>query len=301
MPHEDPLAYALGLEGLALMRAFTGEYDRDFVQARIDEIRRLLDDVSLAAAAVDVARVDTVEGYGVWAETYDGPNPAFDFDGPLVREIAGALPPGVVLDAACGTGRIAASLAGYGHRVLGVDSSPDMLAHARRRVPEGNFVLGDLRELPVDDDAVDLVVCSLALTHTPRLGPVVAEFARVLRPGGHLLIADLHPERLARGIVPPVRRPDGTPGRLAGYCHRTGDYLRAALSAGLRLRRCEEPGSPAVGESESEETARAEGPGPWDVWPWSLEALVPEAARAANAGVPAMILWHFQLAEHGAG
>ncbi|MEV0224545.1 class I SAM-dependent methyltransferase [Streptomyces sp. NPDC050704] len=295
MIYEHPLAYVLGLEGMALLRAFTGEHDREFVHARLAEIRRLLDDRSLAEAAVDVARVDTVEGYGIWSTTYDGPNPAFDFDEPLVAEIAEALPTGVVLDAACGTGRIAAALAEQGHRVLGVDSSPEMLARARRRVPQGDFHLGDLRRLPVDDNTVDLAVCSLALTHVPDLRPVMAEFARVLRPGGHLVTADVHPERVARGLVPTVRRPDGTPGRVASYRHGPGDYLRAALPTGLHVRRCEEPGSPPVERPREETPAGADGPGPWEVWPWSLAGLVPEAAGAAGAGVPAMILWHFQL------
>ncbi|MFI5584740.1 methyltransferase domain-containing protein [Amycolatopsis sp. NPDC051758] len=50
----------------------------------------------------------------------------------------------------------------------------------------GDFRLGELTHLPVDDAAVDLVVCGLALTHAADLGPVLAEFARVLRPGGHV-------------------------------------------------------------------------------------------------------------------
>lgn len=49
-----------------------------------------------------------------------------------------------LLDAACGTGRFADFLAKRGHRVIGVDSSPDMLAYARRRVPGGEFHLGEL-------------------------------------------------------------------------------------------------------------------------------------------------------------
>ncbi|TMR92739.1 class I SAM-dependent methyltransferase [Nonomuraea basaltis] len=232
MIYEHPLAYVLGLEGLALLRSFTGEYDREFVDARLTEIRRLLDDESLASAAVEVARVDTVEGYQIWSKTYDGPNSAFDIDEPIVGEIAGALPAGVALDAACGTGRVAAYLAGRGHRIIGMDSSPDMLDRARERVPQGEFHLGDLHRLPVPDDAVDLVVCSLALAHVPVLDPVLAEFARM-----------------------PA-----------------------------------EPPAPAPSEPATL--------GPWDVWPWCLSDLAPEAARAAIGGTPSMVVWHFRLAEH---
>ena len=90
----------------------------------------------------------------------------------------------MALDTACGTGRYAGFLAGRGLRVVGVDGSPDMLARARTRVPRGEFLVGDLHRLPVADAGVDLVVCGLALTHVPALEPVLAEFARVLRPGG---------------------------------------------------------------------------------------------------------------------
>jgi ubiquinone/menaquinone biosynthesis C-methylase UbiE len=294
--YENPLAYVLGLEGIALLRSFTGEFDQQFVDSRMAEIRRLLDDESLSGAAVQVARVGSVEGYRIWSHTYDGPNSAFDFDEPVIAEIVDALPPGTALDAACGTGRISALLADRGHRIVGVDSSPDMLERARARVPGGQFHLGDVRGLPVADDAVDLVVCSLALTHVPDLKPVLAEFARVLRPGGHLLVSDMHPEWVARGAIPPVRLPDGRRGRLESYRHPTGDYLRAALPVGFQVRRCEEPVRPVA------EASRQGGPrepmtelGPWELWPWCLADLVSEAARAANAEVPVMIIWQFQL------
>lgn len=292
MIYEDPRAYLLGLEGIALLRAFTGEHDRDFVEARIAEIRRVLDDEALANAAVEVDRVDAVTGYRLWSATYDRPNSAFDLDEPVVGEIVDSLPVGVALDAACGTGRYARLLAGRGHRVIGVDGSPDMLALAREKVPQGEFLHGDLHRLPVADAEVDLIVCALALTHVPALEPVMAEFARVLRPGGSLVIADMHPERVVQGSVPSVRGADGRPGRLTAHRHLIGDYLRAALPLGLHVRRCEEPLVPA---GERAEPGVVGEMGPWELWPWSLAAMVPEAARAAGAGAPALVIWHFQL------
>lgn len=299
MIYEHPLAYLLGLEGVALLRGFTGEYDRDFVEARIAEVRALLADESLADAAVEVERVGTVDGYRVWSATYDDGNSAFDVDEPLVTEIVDALPPGVAVDAACGTGRLAALLADRDHKVIGVDSSPDMLARARTRVPGGDFRAGDLTRLPVDDDAADLVVCGLALAHVPDLRPVFAEFARVLRPGGHLVISDMHPERILRGAIPTLRGPDGRPGRLPAHRHLVGDYLRAALPVGLQVRRCAEPClAPAEPAAPAPGAPRAPQLGPWEVWPWSLAALVPEATRGADAGIPVEIIWHFQRDGH---
>ena len=283
MSYEHPLAYLIGLEGIALLRAFTGERDRSFVHSRLTEIRSLLDDPGLSEG-VDVAHVDTVTGYEIWSATYDTPgNAAFDVDTPVLASFLEGLPVGDALDAACGTGRLTRMLAERGHRVLGVDSSPDMLA----RATGADFRQGDLHALPVADSSVDLVTCGLALTHLPDLRPAFAEFARVLRPGGHLLISDIHPEGVLRASIPTLRV-DGAPARLASHRHLVGDYLRAALAVGLEVRRCEEPVLPLPASDPAPRE-----PGPWDLWPWALTPLVPEAARAANEGIPAMIIWDF--------
>jgi SAM-dependent methyltransferase len=276
------------MEGLALLRAFGGEHDREFVEARIREVRTLLDDPALAEG-VESTPVSTVDGYALWAPTYDGPNSAFDVDEPVLAEILADLPPGPAVDAACGTGRYSALLTARGHQVIGVDKSPDMLSHARKRLPATDFRIGDVTALPVADASVDLVTCGLALTHVPSPAPVLAEFARVLRPGGHVVIADMHPERVLRGAVPPLRDAEGRPVRVPAYRHLIGDYVRAALAAGFQVRRCVEPVPAPV------DGPRATDPGPWDVWPWSLAALVPEATAAADAGIPVMVVWHFQL------
>lgn len=95
--------------------------------------------------------------------------------------------------------------------------------------------------------------------------------------------------------VPTVRGEDGRPGRLSAHRHLIGDYLRAALPVGLGVCRCEEP-SALVGEPpEPADPAGPFGPvGPWELWPWRLAGMVPEAARAARAGLPALVIWHFQ-------
>jgi hypothetical protein len=110
--YQHPLAYLLALEGVALLRAYAGDYDRAFCQARIAEIRRLLDSPELAGDGVEVTRCDTVEGYRSWSRTYDQPgNGLFAFEEPVVHEMLGGLGPGTALDAACGTGRHSAFLA----------------------------------------------------------------------------------------------------------------------------------------------------------------------------------------------
>jgi len=97
----------------------------------------------------------------------------FAVDEPVVAGCLDGRAPGVALDAACGTGRFAEFLARRGHRVIGTDTSPDMLALARRRVPGGEFLLAPLDRLPLPDDSVDVITCALALVHVPRLDPVL--------------------------------------------------------------------------------------------------------------------------------
>jgi ubiquinone/menaquinone biosynthesis C-methylase UbiE len=295
--YQHPLAYLLGLEGLALLRAWAGEFDQEFVARRLADVRRLLDTEAVAGHdGVLVGRGDTRTGYRRWAPTYDEPrNSLFDVDEPVLHEIIDALPPADALDAACGTGRYAGYLAGRGHRVVGVDSSPDMLDRARARVPSASFLLGDLRQLPLPDACVDLAVSALALSHLPALAPVMAEFARVLRPGGHLVISDAHQEIVFRGSIPQALGPNDEPGLVPTYRHSTGDFLRAALPVGLLVRRCEEPGRPDEDRSPIPPPGTDATVSGWREWPWSLLELAPEAARAAWA-VPGAIVWHFQLA-----
>jgi SAM-dependent methyltransferase len=300
MIYQHPLAYLLGLEGLALLHAWGGEYDEEFTQRRLAEVRGLLANPALTEhEGVLVGRCDTLTGYRQWAATYDEPrNSLFDIDEPVMHRRIEALPVGAALDAACGTGRHADYLAGQGFAVIGVDSSPEMLKRARNRVPSGEFRLGDLRELPLPDDSVDLVVCGLALSHSPSLEPVLTEFARVLRPGGHAVISDVHCEIGFRGSVPHTVGPAGEPGLTATYRHTVGDFVRAALAAGLQIRSCAEPCGPGGDQSPPPPPVPpAEAPpGDWADWPWSLVALLPEAARAAWA-VPAVVVWDFELPE----
>jgi len=81
-------------------------------------------------------------------------------------------------------------LSSLGFAVVGIDVCLQMLEAARAKVGGADFREGELHQLPVAGQSVDLIVCALALTHVPDLGPVLAEFARVLRPGGHLVISD---------------------------------------------------------------------------------------------------------------
>jgi len=296
MAYLHPLAYLLGLEGHALLRAFAGDFaDQAFVGARFAEIRRLLDDVTLAGAAAEVDVIDSSQGYAIWSRTYDEPgNGAFPLEEPFVRRILDQLPACRVLDAACGTGRYARYLADRGHDVLAVDSSEEMLALARRAAPAADCRIGSLEALPVEDASVDAVVCALALTHVRDLEPVMREFARVLRPDGHLVVSNMHASTMLFGSIPRVLANNGRRARIASYRHETGDYFRAAAKAGLRAITCDEPTLPLPQAMPQPADGAAPDPGDWRDWPWTLDPIVPQAAWAAHVGRPATVIWRFQ-------
>jgi len=110
------------------------------------------------------------------------------------RLVAAAAPrPGeVALDLCCGTGDVAFALAARGAVVTGIDFSPAMLAVARRRPgrPPVTFVQGDAMALPVADASVDVVTVAYGLRSVADVGRALAEWRRVLRPGGRLLVLE---------------------------------------------------------------------------------------------------------------
>jgi SAM-dependent methyltransferase len=89
-----------------------------------------------------------------------------------------------VLDLCCGQGNVSEALLAGGFQVVGADFSPAMLAHARRRVPTGEFVKADAQDLPFADGDFDAVVCNFGIPHVPDQPRALAQVRRVLRPGG---------------------------------------------------------------------------------------------------------------------
>ena len=169
----------------------------------------------------------------------------------LLPDVAGRR----VLDAGCGPGIYARWLADHGAQVVGFDLSPRMVRLARRRLGDrGLLFQADLtRPLAMlSAEPFDLVLSALVLDYVRDLGPVFCEFARVLRPGGHLVFSAGHPchdfygqpdacnyfdvERVAMdwtGFAIPVR--------MAWYRRPLGALVNPLLAAGFQLERLLEP------------------------------------------------------------
>ena len=268
--------YFTAVAGLATMRHCITEPSA--VRARLDDIGRVMEALDRFPndLVVPVVEYGVDDGYDAWAPRYDGPNPATEVDEAAVHAILADLPAGIALDAACGTGRHSAHLRARGFEVTGVDANRSMLTIAEAKVPDCEFRVGDLASLPVDDDAVDVVVCSLALTHVERIEPVLGEFARVVRPGGSVVLSDIHPAALTFGSVAvfPTGRDQLELHYVRSVVHPVSEYVQAATATGLVVRACREPVMP--------ESAITRNP---------AFAVVPDAVRQAFEGLPFLLVW----------
>jgi SAM-dependent methyltransferase len=273
--------FLVGVEGLALFRRLV-EDDDATAEARIDEVRRIVgtDKESTFGLGTDVPELDARAGYARWAATYDQPgNPLITLEEPVVRGLLDELQVGRALDAACGTGRHSAHLAELGHDVVGVDASPEMLELARARVPQDVRLLeGDLRVLPVDDGEFDLALCALALGHCDDLRAPIADLARAVRPGGSVVLSDLHPAMSVAGGQALFEAADGSLAFVREHVHLHGEYLDAFADAGLDVVRCVEP---RFGPEEAGMQGMA-------------AQFIPEATRAAFVGLPGALIWQLR-------
>ncbi|MEU2249237.1 class I SAM-dependent methyltransferase [Streptomyces sp. NPDC019224] len=116
-------------------------------------------------------------------------------DSPLDRAMLGAFAEAVgaggrVADLGCGPGHVTGHLAGAGLDAFGVDASLAMVELARRAWPGLRFDVGSMAALDIADGALGGVLSRWSVIHTPpaELPRILAEFSRVLAPGGHLLI-----------------------------------------------------------------------------------------------------------------
>jgi ubiquinone/menaquinone biosynthesis C-methylase UbiE len=146
------------------------------------------------------------EGYNLWAPAYDAQpdNLMLALDEALFAqlrdgwEVAGK----TIVDVGCGTGRHWAKLLAQGpSELVGYDVSEGMLAMLQQKMPSATVHLLDATGALTHtaDASVDLVISTLTIAHIPDAAAAIAEWCRVLQPGGHLLITDYHPTALARG------------------------------------------------------------------------------------------------------
>src|SRR4030095_762367 len=157
------------------------------------------------AARLESVRADRAEAarryFEAHAATWESIRSLHIADAEIERAIAGLLadrPLGALLDIGTGTGRMLELFAPKARSAIGIDRSSEMLRLARVKLEEAgidgaSLRQGDMTALPLGDRSVDSIILHQVLHYAQQPGAAIAEAARVLSPGGRLLIADFAP------------------------------------------------------------------------------------------------------------
>jgi SAM-dependent methyltransferase len=181
--------------------------------------------------------LDVPAGYAAWAPVYDS---TMDdrLDLPLLSSLTSVDWQGITagVDLACGTGRIGGWLRTNGVvRMDGVDVSPPMLDRAAAKGIYNRLVCADAAVTGLRGMDYDLAISSFAANHIVDLGGLYAEAARLIRPGGRVILVDYHPFMLLKGVPTHFNGPAGEPLAVANVVHLMGDHIEAGRRAGLAL------------------------------------------------------------------
>lgn len=197
---------------------------------------------------------EVARAYTAWSAQYDSNrNPTRDLDAQATRELLAGTRVDVIVEAGCGTGKNTKHYATLARqRVDALDFSAGMLEVARRQVtaPHVHFQQADLTAAwPVADAGADLVTFNLVLEHIESLPPLFAQATRVLRPGGRVLVSELHPFKQYLGSQARFVDEHGHETRVPACTHHVSEYLQAAAASGLVLLQLDEWWHPDDGAS----------------------------------------------------
>lgn len=218
-----------------------------------DMVREKYSTIALQSQETNAASCCGVGAPGtcnIMSETYDsleGYNPDADLGlgCGLPTQFAKIQPGDVVLDLGSGAGNdafVARAESGPTGKVIGVDFTPTMIQRARQNAEKlgyhnVEFRQGDIENLPVSDNSVDVVVSNCVLNLVPNKAKVFAEIMRVLRPGGHFSISDV----VLLGELPDALRDAAEmyAGCVAGAMQRDAylDLIREAGFEGLTVQK----------------------------------------------------------------
>ena len=182
-------------------------------------------------------RLSATRAFELWAPTFEaGTNPLIALDDRVLRPLIGRVTSTSLVEIGCGTGRRLAALAEHAARVVGIDVCSGMLAIAgKKRVLSGRLVRADAGSLPLPDECFDVVLSSLSLGYFPDLKRAIHEMARITKPGGKIIVSDMHPAALESGWSRSFRH-GSTVIDIEHFAPSIENIEKAALQCGLKVR-----------------------------------------------------------------
>jgi len=190
--------------------------------------------------ATSPPQLSSLDAYALWSVNYPARahNILMQIEQNAMLQLLPDLSDSVVLDLACGTGRYGLLAQAQGaQQVIGIDNSVAML-----KANELNHIaLATVTAVALPSEAVDVVLCGLALGHLANLTPALKEISRVLKPDGIALISDFHPFQYLSGAQRTFRARDGQEFAVEHYPHLYADYHQAGGQAGFIIDAVVEP------------------------------------------------------------
>lgn len=176
------------------------------------------------------------EGYRLWAATYSDETAISYLEDKLVTAMTPPLAGLRLLDAGCGTARrLRASGA---TSAVGLEPSREMLEAGLASdgaLTGVELVVGDVRDIPIEDRSFDVLWCRLVLGHLPEIGQAYSELARVADTGATIIVTDFHPAAVDAGHRRSFRA-GAERFELEHHVHRPEDHIAAARAAKLGVR-----------------------------------------------------------------
>jgi cytosine/adenosine deaminase-related metal-dependent hydrolase/SAM-dependent methyltransferase len=196
------------------------------------------------SSSLSAEAISSLDGYRAWARSYDTePNPMLCLEKRFLKSLLPRVRGLDVLDLGCGTARWMSTLAEEQPRsLLGVDSSPEMLAIAKAKVGSAaTFVCSDCTGLDLPKASADLILCSFLLSYIQDSSSFLKQISAVLRPGGSAFITDLHPETVARLNWRRTVRVEDGPRELRTVQRTLDSIVQQCEEAGLQIKVCLQP------------------------------------------------------------
>lgn len=182
--------------------------------------------------------MDVEKAYSVWSEQYDtNANKTRDLEAKALRETLSKLTFKTCLELGCGTGKNTEWLISKAEHVTAIDLSEEMLAKAKQKINPARvqFIQADITQPWTFVNAnYELVSFSLVLEHVENLDFIFSEVSKVVSPGGHVYIGELHPFKQYAGTKARFETEEGLQ-IVACYNHNLTDFIHGAKQHGLDL------------------------------------------------------------------
>ena len=187
-------------------------------------------------------RLAPLPAYRLWSETWESDPSAIvalesRWAAPWLANLQGK----TVLDISCGVGRWLAHAQRQGATVIGTDLCREMLVQASKKPGlAGKLALADTCRLPLASGSADVALCALSLGHLTPMESAITELARIVRPGGSLIVTDFHPDAVQRGWKRTFRS-NGRLYEVETYPYTKERLIECARESGLTMQNLLEP------------------------------------------------------------